>query len=540
MFGGWLFVRLHAAEKALRQGRIDDACAAALEADIRQHSRGQRLADDLVRPLVARARLHRQAGRFAEALVDLDRLAALGRCGPDVQTLRQQVQEEMRKEAARAAERQQARGKAADRLQAGRLESVRLDLPRVEDTQQRQELAEELDFRVQRAGQLLGQAAEALEHDDVLAAMGFWQQACQRYGHTQESEGFAGRLGAACRQAVEQWLAEGRIERLIAARDGLASLAPLQPTLADCERAISLCSRAAGELAAGDHPGLRRTLLRLKAATGEVAWVQTALEALAGIAAGHDALMASPLGLLATTAGGKPPAGVPRTARRETPTPAQLQPTVAADPAAVRLDRPLLMLVDGGGSSLLVHQERVRIGRGGSTAEVDVPIPGEVKSHHADIVRHGDDYFLTAYGPVEVNRRRVEHALLRDGDRIALGPQAKMVFCKPNSKSESAALRLSHRCRLPQDVSSVILFRQTCLIGPTASCHVRVHEGRGQVVLFERGGALHGRVTGGQAWQAGPVEPVPAGQTVDFGEVRLTVKPYEVQEREAGIRTELG
>jgi hypothetical protein len=96
MFARWLFVRLSAAEKALRQGRIDEAYAAAMQPELRQDSRGERLLDELVKPLVARARLHRQAGRWADALADLDRLVAVGRATPEAQALRQQVVDEMR------------------------------------------------------------------------------------------------------------------------------------------------------------------------------------------------------------------------------------------------------------------------------------------------------------------------------------------------------------------------------------------------------------------------------------------------------------
>lgn len=521
MFARWLFVRLNAAEKALRQGRIDDAYAGALQPDLRQHPRAQRLCDELVKPLVARARLHRQAGRFRDALADLDKLETLDRAGPNVQTLRQQIVEEMHQDAARAADRQEAYGRAVEDLRAGRLESGRLNAERVDDTRKRDELAEEIDLRVQRARQLLQQATEALDREDVLSAMRYWQEACARHGRTRETDGFATRLGAACRRAVERWYEAGQMDRLMAIRGNMANLLPVEPALADCDRVVALCGRALAQFAAADHSALRQTLLRLKAARGGAAWIDTALEALTGIAAAQEKLMASPLGLFASTAG-------------EAGASACNEPSKAVvighvDPNALRLDRPLLVLLDGGGSSLLVHNDRVRIGRAGSSTAIEVPIPADIQSHHADITRRGEDYFLTAYGPAEVNRRRVEHALLRDGDHIVLGANAKMVFCKPSAKSETAVLRLSHRCRLAQDVGEIMLFRQTGLIGPSVSCHLRTHDDDGQFVLFERGGRLHVRQTAGKDWAAAPVRAVLAGETLDFGNVRLTVKPYEVQ-----------
>jgi hypothetical protein len=382
------------------------------------------------------------------------------------------------------------------------------------------EPAEEIDVRVQRAGQLLKQAAEALDREDMLAAMRFWEDACGRHGRTRETDEFVPRLAAACRRSVEHWYEEGRMDRLMALRGNMANLLPVEPTLAECDRVVALCSRALAQFAASDHTALRQTLLRLKAARSGVAWVDAASEALTGMAAAQEKLMASPLGLFASNGGEACGAACNEQASAAI--------IGQVDPNALRLDRPLLVLLDGGGSSLLVHNDRVRIGRAGSSTGVEVPIPGDIQSHHADVTRRGEDYFLTAYGPAEVNHRRVEHALLRDGDHIVLGANAKLVFSRPSAKSETAVLRLSHRCRLAQDVGDVMLFRQTCLIGPSASCHLRTHEGDGQFVLFERGGRLHVRQTAGKDWAAAAVRAVLAGETLEFGDLRLTVKPYEV------------
>ncbi len=513
MFARWLFVRLSAAEKALRQGRIDEAYAAATKPELRDDPRAGRLLDELVKPLAARARLHRQAGRWRDALADLDRLVAVGRATPEVQALRQQVVDEMRAHAGEAAERQEAVDRVAEHVKAGRLETGRLDLGRVEDPQKREELAAELDARMQRASQLLNQAGQALAAGDVLAAARFWQEACER-GRTQAVDDFAARLATACRASIERWVDEGRIDCLGAARPALSALAPIVPTVVELGRLIELCHRAVRQFSTDEYAGLRETLLRLKAARG-AEWVKTALAAVAAIAAGRETLLASPLGLFASVG----PAGRPAEAPA---TPVQAQPG-SAD--AIRLERPLLVLVDGGGSGLLVRRDLVRVGRGGSAA-VDVPIPGDLQSHHADIIRRGEDYFLTAYGPAQVNGRRVEHTLLRDGDRIVLGTSVKMVFSKPSAKSESAVLRLGQRCRLAQDVSDVVLFRDTCLVGPSPSCHLRMHEGHGQAVLFESGGELHARQTAGNDWQMAAPRAVLTGEALELGDVRVTVKPY--------------
>ena len=524
MFSRWLFVRLNAAEKALRQGRIDDACAAAQQPDLGAHPRGQRLLDDLIRPLISRARLHRQAGRYLEALKDLDQLDAIGRGGPDVQTLRRRIEHEMHQDADYNAEQRDAYNKAADRLRAGRLESVRIDLDQVEDSRKREDLAEDLDRRLARGAQILDQTVEALERGDVLVAIRHWSDTCRRHGRTRAADDVAAKLASSLRQAIADWHTAGRIEQVLAARDGLATLLPCDPSLAESERIVDLCGRAVHLLGSADYTALRQTLLRLKSARGGAPWVDTALDALARVAEGQEVLMASPLGLFASQAGDS---AAKQAVHADPSSPEALARTRIVDPDGLRLDRPLLVLVDDGGSSLLVAGDRVRLGRVDTRADIDVPIPGDVQSHHADIIRRGDDYFLAAHGPVRVNNhRRVEHALLHDGDRIVLGSNARMVFRKPSSRSESATLRLSHRCRLPQDVSNVVLFRQTCLVGATPSSHLPTRVADGTVVLFERDGTLHARQTSGTKERCAASRAVVAGQTLEFGELRLTVKPY--------------
>lgn len=526
MFARWHNVRIKAAEKALRQGRLDDALEAVRQPDVRDTPRGQQLADALVEPLIARARVHRQAGRYRDALGDLDQLAALGRETPEVQTLRQRIRAERDAAGQQQAEERRDAERAADQLRAGRLDTARVQLDRVDDPHKRKELAEELDVRVQRGAALLDQAREALHRNDVLTAIRLWQDTTRRHGRTADTDRFAAQAADACRTALENWHRAGEVARLLAARPAADALAAHDPTLADCQRLTELVDRAVAQLTANNYASLRQTLLRLKAVHADVAWVNGALDALARIAECQEMLLASPLGLYASDAG---------TGREKTSRPPALDQTFTSvsfvdNPPAggpgVSLAQALLMLVDGGGSSLVLRRDLVRIGRAGTRTEIDVPIPADIDSHHADIIRRGDEYLLTAYGPVRVNHQPVDQALLRDNDRIALG-DVRLTFHKPTSKSASAVLRLSHRCRLAQDVSAIVLFRDTCLIGPGATCHVRTREDDGQVVLFERDGELYARQTAGSGYLSAPVQPVVKGETLDLGNLRVTLKPFE-------------
>jgi len=528
MFSRWLFVRLKAAENALHDGRLDDAVQALLDAEVRRQARGQTLVDDLAGPLLARARLHAQAGRYQAALDDLERLAQLDRAGAEAAALRQRVESELHNRHHREADRRDAYNRAAADLEAGRLASARVAIERVPDDHRREALREELDVRVMRANQLLEQARQALEAGDVPGACRFWQSACERHGRSPEVDLFTGRLAAAVRDTLESHFVAGRLDQFDTLLRGVAVLGRVDASLSVYERLAAGCRAAAGRLSTRDFGALRAELLRIRAARAAATWLTDALAALAGLLEHEERLLASPLG---TLDGGNaapltpPPAPQPLARPGNDP----LREKANAGPARLVSD-PLLLLVDSCGSSLLVTRSLVRIGRAGGDRTIDIPIPAEIQAHHADVLREGDDYFLMARGPVRVNDRPVARALLRDGDRITLGDKVRLRFSKPSAKSDSAVLKMSDRCRLADDVSRVVLFVDTCLIGPSASCHLRTREGESRVVLFDRAGQLFARMANADGRPVGDPEPVQLGQTHDFGDVRFTLKTYDVRE----------
>jgi tetratricopeptide (TPR) repeat protein len=493
MFSRWTFARLKAAENALNDGRIDEAYHRLSRPEVDKVRRAQKLRDALGRSLLARARLHARAGRYREALSDLEKLHVIGRVDPEAKALRERVEEEQRQRIGRHVQRDDAFNRAARDIKAGRLESGQLAVERLEDAERREQLREELDIRVRRSEQLLDQARAALDQRDLLTACRFWDEACNRHGRSRETDSLAADLVSACRPMLED--------------------------------VSALVHRAVERLADGDYVGLRETLLRLQAARSDAGWIKSALKPVDELIRARSELFSSPLGLLGLSLG---KAGlVPRT-HADTPGRdlGDEGRTVYKGQGAEIADAPLLLLVDGTGSALLVTRDVVRLGRAGSAGEIDVPIPADIQSHHADIIRDGEDYFLVARGPVRVNHRDVRRTLLRDGDRIVLGSTAKMAFHKPSAKSGTAVLKLSNRCRLAQDVSLVVLFKGTCLIGPQSSCHVRTREGDTRLVLFDRAGELFIRRAGRDGRPTGPADALPPRETCEFGDLRLTVKEY--------------
>jgi hypothetical protein len=298
---------------------------------------------------------------------------------------------------------------------------------------------------------------------------------------------------------------------------------------------LTLARVAVGELGREQFGELRRTVLRLQGLRS-AKWLEQLAPALQEIARQVDALWASPLGAMAQ-------ASVDRTMEipegallPDEPRPRDTSPR-AVQPASPRGTGGLLLLIDGGGSSLWLTGDRVRIGRAGSSsARVEIPLPADVEAHHADIVRAGDDYFIVAQGGrVSVNHQSVARALLRDGDHVRLGGHAKFTFQKPSQRSGSAVLQLHHRCRLPHDVSAVVLFRDTALVGPQAGCHVRTREGTNQAVVFTQGDRWCVRAAPlGNRGVLGDVKQFRMNETLTVGDLRLTAAAYDDASPAAG------
>ena len=82
--------------------------------------------DKLAKPLLARARLHAQAGRYVDALQDLDKLEKIGRSGPDAEALRKRATDEIKNRRHVRQDRDESYEQAVARVRGGRLESGRL------------------------------------------------------------------------------------------------------------------------------------------------------------------------------------------------------------------------------------------------------------------------------------------------------------------------------------------------------------------------------------------------------------------------------
>jgi hypothetical protein len=186
----------------------------------------------------------------------------------------------------------------------------------------------------------------------------------------------------------------------------------------------------------------------------------------------------------------------------------------------------LLLLVDGGGSYLLLRGGQASLGRAASDHPADIPVFSDVAERHANVARVEDDYFLFSAKEVEVAGRKTQHHLLRDGDRIVLGRKAKFTFRLPSRKSSTALLELSDTTKMPHDVRCVVLFHQLATIGNSNNAHLFCRHAGSTLVLYERNGSLWIRPQsdGHVDTQA---KPLRLGETTEIGGVSLVLQAWK-------------
>jgi len=530
MFTQLFSIRLKAAEKALREGRWDEAYRLAIAPDLKEHKRAKAVLGELAAPFLERARVHFRADRFGEALADLERAAAGGNLAEQVAELRAHVMT-VANEVQRAATARRGEVDAARRrIERGSLEAGKRILDQAAGQPAVEDLRLDAARRATEVDDLLRQASSALDAGQWPRAVERLQRARSLDAHHDNVIRLETRLCEAVLGNAREAMKAGRVrcaaEELKSLRslgDGLAA----KRELIDALNAFRESHRA---LAAHQYADAKRHALTLARLEPDAGWVQEVVRQLESLEDLFTGLVAGPLGDAMNVS---PPAKVPAVPR--VPAVAAIrnfEETVAlpygSQVGTARMPNRLLLLVDGGGSYLLLRNERISIGRSACDDPADVPLLSDLSARHAHLQRVDDDFFLFSTRDAEVGGRMVRQHLMRDGDRVVLGPRAKFVFRMPSRRSASAVLDLSDTTRMPQDVRRVVLLAQHATLGNSAKAHVVCRAAGTDLVIFERDGGLWVRRRSNLG-EVGDVAALALGQPVEIDGVGLTLEHWRPQ-----------
>jgi len=540
MFGRLFNSRLKAAENALKEGRLEEAYRLAIQPDLREHRRGAAVLAGLTEKFIERARNFYREDRFREALMDLDRAEAGGVMKDETAELRGYVQTVAAEHERREDSRRERLNAAVKRIEGGSLAAGRdmLERAAVED-RAAQEARRKAEERAEDARRTIEHAERLLKAGQVAGAAERVRKAKAMDAHNENVTRLEVEL---CRKAMENARAaivEGKLGRAADELTCVGDLGKSLPGRRELADLLAMARDASSSLLGYRYADARRQVMSLARQVPEAGWLKTAIEQLRQLDEIHTALCAGPLGdrVVASLSRGRNE--IP--ARREPARPvarlegrgSEMDDTVAI-PGRINIasaaPERLLMLVDGGGSYLILRGGQASLGRAASEHPADVPIFSDVAERHANVARVDDDYFLFGVKEVEVGGNKTQHQLLRDGDRVVLGKKAKFTFRLPSRKSPSAVLELSDTTKMPNDVRRVVLFHQHATVGNGPTAHILCRHAGTPLVVFERAGQLWiRRQSDGHVDTE--AKPLRLSEPVEIGGVSLVLEPWKVSPR---------
>lgn len=539
-----LSLRIKRAEVALRDGRLDEACRIAADSEVQAHRRGQALIGTLVRALADRGREHLEAGRYPQASADCEKAKELGGNVAEVAELRQALGQRVQKDHAERDRHEAGLADVRQRIADGQLTLGGQRLDTLESESHRVGLLKaDVEARRAQADTAIERAQQAVDRQEWHAAIGALREAREAHPRHHQLDALMARVNTQVARRVREQVIDGRPDlarTLLASWRGLAAdhpdVAELSHVLDELQRAQALLAGAS----VNDWAEARAMLQRVTHVCPQAAWIREMIGYLdAGLQA-HSQIQSSPLGLLA----GCDTQAAPSVADHQ-PFAARVMSEVRGARFEVRgqrmtdqAEKPspgspeempsrFLLEVDGAGSFLVVRDNRVTVGPGGSSGRHDVSLLADSGLPYGTIERHEDDYFLLSDGSVKINGRGVTRALLQHGDKAALSARCGFAFLRPNAASGTALLQLSGTRLHRSDTRRVILLQREIVLGSGPAAHVRVQGLSRNIVLYVQGGRLccksaetvlcEGRVLDRR-------EGIPLGRNVQIGDVAMVVK----------------
>lgn len=147
--------------------------------------------------------------------------------------------------------------------------------------------------------------------------------------------------------------------------------------------------------------------------------------------------------------------------------------------------RNLILWIDGVGGFLMLDRDELLIGQAVSGGHQDIGLVGDLSRQAAVLKRVQADYLVQPLQETCVDGKAITGAhLLTSGATLSWGPRVRLKFTKPHPLSCSARLDLASHHRFQPRVDGVILLADSCILGPSPSCHVQCSNWKQDLLLF--------------------------------------------------------
>lgn len=184
-----------------------------------------------------------------------------------------------------------------------------------------------------------------------------------------------------------------------------------------------------------------------------------------------------------------PPRAVPR-ANPVSSNPSSMLSSAGGAPVPKRF----LLWVDGVGGYLVCLSNRVTFGQATAEGPVDVPLFAEVSRTHAEVTRDGEGYVIESGRGIRINGAETKRAVLSAGDRVTLGSSCQFLLHKPVPVSSSLRLELTSGHRLPVAVDGVLLMGNELMLGAGPEAHIELKGLDAPVLIYRSREGLSVRV----------------------------------------------
>lgn len=159
--------------------------------------------------------------------------------------------------------------------------------------------------------------------------------------------------------------------------------------------------------------------------------------------------------------------------------------THLSDRSSANQRRNQILWIDGVGGFLLLDREELLIGQAVSGGHQDIGVVGDLSRQAAVLQRVQSDYVVQPLQETCVDGRPIAGPhLLATGETLSWGPRVRMKFTKPHPLSSSARLNLVSQHRFQPRVDGVILLADSCILGPSSTCHVHCPQWSQDLLMF--------------------------------------------------------
>lgn len=156
-----------------------------------------------------------------------------------------------------------------------------------------------------------------------------------------------------------------------------------------------------------------------------------------------------------------------------------------SDQSSVGPAQSRILWIDGVGGYLLLDRDELLIGQAVAGGRQDIGLVGDLSRQAAVLKRTQADYVIQPLQETLVDGRPITGPhLLNSGASLGWGPRVRLKFTKPHPLSCSARLDLASHHRFQPRVDGVILLADSCILGPSPSCHVYCPDWSQDLLMF--------------------------------------------------------